>query len=210
MLLQKCSFAKTKPKHDTVQPLLHARQYSDEHCQTSIRIQKLPAPQSIIHALALFSKENKLLQSSNPANRLRSYWRKEHFGKIINNNNIVATILLIPMWLGWVQNQHPHCHYWADFCSCHFLFGYSWLVVQGTGACQPKAHLEAMHFFSSCSIHSFQFSYSFVLSSFCTSLHLLLLSPWSCSTLLPEFKVLKTFLKDVPARDRKVEPLLYK
>lgn len=55
---------------------------------------KLPAPQSIMHTLVLFSKENKLLQSSNLANRLKSYWRKEFFSKI-TKNNIISTILLI-------------------------------------------------------------------------------------------------------------------
>lgn len=134
------------------------------------------------------------MQSSNLANRLKSYWRKEGFGKI-TKNNIISIILLIPRWLGWAQNQHPPCPYWADLCSCHFLFGYSQLVVQDTDACPPRAHLAATHFFSNCSITASKSSYSFVLFVF-LGLCFLLLSPWSCSTQLPELKVLKTFLKE--------------
>lgn len=129
---------------------------------------KLPAPQGIKHTLALFFKENKLLQSSNLANRLKSYWRKEGFSKI-TKNNIISIILLIPRWLGWAQNQHPPCPYWADLCSCHFLFGYSQLVAQDTDACPPRAHLAATHFFSNCSITASKSSYSFVLSCFWAS-----------------------------------------
>lgn len=93
---------------------------------------------------------------------------KEGFGKI-TKNNIISIILLIPRWLGWTQNQHPPCHYWADLCSCHFLFGYSQLVAQDTDACPPRAHLAATHFFSNCSITASKSSYSFVLSSFWAS-----------------------------------------
>lgn len=152
---QKCWFARAKPKDDTMQSLLHTSELRMSIAKQASQFNKLPSPSSIIHTLTLFSKGNKLLQSSSLANRLTSYWRKDCFGKITKTIQSLQVLWPTGSWdepqvriravtkLGWPL-LFP------------FLFGCSWVVAQDTNACPPRAHIAAMHFFSRCSCHSFQ------------------------------------------------------